>query len=70
MDVRQLAREVQFSEGTLRHIAIKLRQALVDAAAPLPWSSSITVANVGQHLRLIMKLELATNRDRIDGSSS
>ena len=70
MDVRQLAREVQFSEGTLRRVAIMLRQALVDAAAPLPWSSSIMAANVGQHLRLIMKLELASSRDRLDGSSS
>ena len=60
MDVNQLAREVHLSEGTLQRTAGKLRQALVAAAAPLPWSPSITAANVGQHLGLIMKLAMAS----------
>ena len=63
VDAKQLAREAQFSEGAVRRIEGKLRQLLVDAAAPLPWSPSITAANVGQHLRLIMKLELASNME-------
>ena len=66
LDPTKVAREVQFSEQTLRRVVGKLREALVDAAAPLPWSSTITAANVAQHLRLILKLQQALHRTGIE----
>ncbi len=62
LDPAKVAREVHFTQQTLRRIVGKLRQALVEAAAPLPWAPSITAANVGHHLRLIMKLQQAYQR--------